>query len=260
MGGRGHMSGARRAAAAPEDNPETFFGAKVVEWWRADLGIDDAGAGATVVDSWTGQKRGIVLSAAAAANRCVLDPASASFNGQPTVITDTASTNWLRNLAISPALFAVDTDIVILAVQRYSSVYDAGNEELLHFSNAGGQMAKNGSRAGVGAITGFVVQTAFVSAAVVVTETDPALIRVQRERAAPADCFLIKHNSTTNTDSEAGTDLTGEIDRMAVGAQTGGVFISDTETAEIVLLDSLASAGELSDYEAYTLARYGVPT
>lgn len=246
------------SAAASESALEArlnIIGSKGRELWMSDLGVNLVGG---EVDSWVGQINGITLSAAGAANRCAVTAANASFNNAPSIDTDGVA-NWLRNLAISPALYAIDDDFVLYVVQKYTSAYSAGSNELVHMSNAGGQMAKNGSRTEGTVLQAFLVQSTFVTLSVVLPQTDPALFRVTRDRALTvSNCFVFAHNATVTTDTEGATDLTGEIDRMALGAQTGGILFGECQTCEIYCGHTMFTAGEHNAYKALILADYGI--
>lgn len=240
-----------------EDTPETIFGAKVAEWFRADLGIDDGGGGAGVVDSWTGQKAGVVITAPAAGNRCVFNSSVAAFGNRPTVSAVKANSNYLIATSINPPLIEADANASLIAVMR--TTWTAATENQLALSGVGSTVIHlfrcvNGTQ-----VRGLTIEAGPTSRTVdlTVTQSTVAIWRLDHQVAADAAGTKAFHGATSGTAASGGNRL-ADLTEIIFGASNAGTQFGSPECAEFVILNDLPAAGELTAYAAYVLGRYGI--
>lgn len=254
----GYLSGrlAGSPAGAQGDTPEDFFAeAKLVDWFRADVGYTEVG---DEIDTWAGQKRAdIVL--ATAANFCTRTSANANFGGQPTINSDEAGLKALRVTGLATPIWSMGEKPHILIVGR-SSGYGASADCLMSFVGADGIIATRIDATNASTYRFRLTRNSVANdRTVTVTVTDAALIRAGLDEDDGASGFLLEHNATSSATAGTDLELESNVTGMSFGATTAFANHGGFEVAEIVLLNDRWTAGELTVYEAYTLDRYGVP-
>lgn len=117
-------------------SPWDLLGAYLKDYWISDAGISLVGGN---VDTWTGQKLGIVLTAPAAGNRPTYGADTGYFNEQDVVQTATTGTKYLRNVDYGSDLYATGANCYSFAVCRLRSVPTSAAYvgAVLGLSNAG---------------------------------------------------------------------------------------------------------------------------
>ena len=112
--------------------PATILGANLVEYWDSTAGV---GLVSGAVDTWTGQKLGIVLSAAAAGNRPAYGADSTYFLGKSAVQCAISGSKYLR--ATGLALLSAGSRPYIAMIHRLRVVTPATDTRSLSLATAG---------------------------------------------------------------------------------------------------------------------------
>lgn len=230
FGGAGIRRGLRSCGAAADWDPTQLTG--VAEWWRADLGVTDAGGGA--VSAWEGQIAGETMTQATAGNR----PAIATRDGQTAL---SFASDYIAGTFSTVAPSQPTT--VVLVIEQTSLALD------LMFDGAGASnrhffYSNTGANYVMGSATGIAVGGT--------PDTDPHAIVCTFD--SPNSLVYIDDLSTPLATSAAtGTeDLTG----LTIGAAyTGGNGI-DGFVWEAIVIDQAIAADDRAALGAYLDARY----
>lgn len=109
-----------------------------IDWWDSDMGVSLVSG---AVDTWTGQKRGIVLSAPSAGQRPAYGADGSYFKGRNVVQSANSGNKLVRSLDVGFDIYAAGSDCYVLTVGRLRSIApDTGayGPHLVSISNTGG--------------------------------------------------------------------------------------------------------------------------
>lgn len=231
LGRRGLGSRARKqpGGAAAAWDPSQITG--VAEWWRADLGVTDAGAGA--VSAWQGQIAGETLSQGTAAAR----PTLTTRDSQSVLSFDGG--DWLQG-AFGTITLSLPYDIVVIGQLSADSGFqvfvdgdDVTNRAILCRRIGTWQLFAGGFLAGPASSASEVALIGSVNA----STTDS----------------LVANDFTSPT---TGNAANGVPDGLTVGGYFDGTNPLTGWVWEVILVDQAITAGDLALLGAYLDARY----
>lgn len=232
------------------DQLSALFGATLLEAWDSELGIALASG---AVDTWTGQKRGVVLSAAAAGNRPAYGADGSSFRGRNVVQCAVSGAKYLRNTAIAPDLIAAVAAPYTLTICRQRTALN--NNTIFTYGSTASQFELY-AFSGTGNVDGAGCRAASADRQQLSADAYTANVKMLEIWCAGTG-LNIRHNVGTAATNAAGTATTGALNRLTIGAGFAGATPNDLSVRSHLLLSTKPSDAVLSQALAIAQADSG---
>ena len=229
--------------------PREILGSNLVEWWDSMAGV---GLVSGAVDTWTGQKLGVVLSAPAAGQRPVYGADGTNFGSASVVQCARTGSKYVVGTAASD-IFAAGSHPFMLWVGRYRAqpidrlrcVYaeEVGGAGFLVFGSTDDGATWRGQHS-----PSPVINTAAITS---------AAVRVSLSHRAADNKVEIGINDAAAAVASSGAALLAGVRKVYIGSQVS--WPSDTSNRGLIMCAAAPTSSELAALKRYILSAWGVP-
>lgn len=251
--GRCALRHARRARSHKRGGPsatyQSVLGALLVEQWHSQLGIATVSGN---VDTWTGQTRGIVLQAPAAAQRPVYAADGTNFKAKSVVQCAVTGNKCLLQLtAISPQVFASGSRPWIGLFGRMRAY---GASQSIMFAVLDNPITA--LLAGIESFPAPNITSVFGGSGALISDNSTA-VRLVSGSLDAAGVNTASVNGVVIGTNGTGLTLSAAAKTLTLGANTAGNFPADLSACAVFLCSAQPSAAQLTSLMGLLQAEFG---